>query len=1036
MATTRATGSAGVIREEKDAIDAAREALRQRPGPHNAWLEGQGTGGAGTLAGLALSGGGIRSATFNLGVLQALAANKLLTRFDYLSTVSGGGYIGAWLTAWIHRAACRKVGNADRLRAGGPAARAACADALIDVEKTLGGQPQPDGSSGVEPGQVAWLRTCSRYLAPGAGALGMDSVTLATTWMRNVFLNLLIMAALLSAVLISIRALAVLLHWLIDEKGWLPLGELTAIAGAAFFGAFAVQLCAQDPKQRRAFAHSFLYRWFGDHRWTLWLGVGYLVLAGLWAGAYRPVADAGPKQLGIGVVISVGIGLAAAVAVTLWLGLVIWGKHRRESPSTLAAPLPMPWRKGRHFVEEALIFIAAGAVAVAAAIACMLGVQLLLSYIGRDGMFRIISQMTFAPGLALVAFGICGSLFVGVVGRAYSEASREWWARLNAFFLRTGIALLLLMGLSFGAGAVDWLWERASGWLGALLASGWVASALTALFGSRVRAKDEKRQRRLTSLLNACALLFAAGLVVLASAMVHTGINGVLDLAHRAPALTAGERGPERVEDCVRKVREHVRNEPKLAPEQTATSRMTKELADCVNARVNETAGILQDPRSRNVLLMALAACVAVFVLLGYRVDVNRFSLHDLYKVRLIRCYLGASRSRNPDDPDARAPNLFTGFDLLDDVALDSIAKTQRPLHLLNAAVNLNVQTHLAWQDRKAASFTFSPLHCGFVPPFGEALIMADASGAGRADDRGFVHTERYGSKAAPAAGASAGANEGGVTLGSAVAVSGAAVSPGSGMNTRPALAFLLTLFNLRTGRWSPNPLSANTDKVSPAFGPRWLLRELFGFTNSDGQFVHLSDGGHFENLGIYELVRRECKLIVCVDATADGQRGFGDLGNAIRRCRVDFGAEISIDTRKQLPDSKGTTQALVVSATIRYRGAGGDGRLIYVKPSIPQGKRGLVPRDILSHQVQEPDFPHVSTADQFFSETQFESYRRLGEWAGGKLVEALGKSELPPETPTQSRAFWIGSAALGLVLLKAFVGRGARPAHRPMAAD
>lgn len=131
---------------------------------------------------LCLSGGGIRSATFGLGVLQALAASKLLTKFHYLSTVSGGGYIGSWLTAWCHRAAA----------AGG----------LTTVEDQLGQVEQ-----GKEPLEIAHLRRYSNYLAPRAGLLSADWWSLGTTYLRNLVLNWVLLLPLLFLVLLFPRVL-------------------------------------------------------------------------------------------------------------------------------------------------------------------------------------------------------------------------------------------------------------------------------------------------------------------------------------------------------------------------------------------------------------------------------------------------------------------------------------------------------------------------------------------------------------------------------------------------------------------------------------------------------------------------------------------------------------------------------------------------------------------------------------------------------------------------------------------------------------
>lgn len=986
-----------VIAEERRNIQCVRAELRQRLKSAGRKSSEGGIGDSDFPAGLALSGGGVRSATFNLGVLQALAAEGLLARFDYLSTVSGGGYIGGWLSAWIHRTA-RKGGR--------PVTAQESADALVQVQAALANEKPghdesadeqpPDRAASTaatesepgfippttrEPRTISWLRTCSRYLAPKAGALSIDSVTLVTTWARNVFLNSLIIFSLLAALLLFMRLLADWLHQGLQAS--LPLGELTAALGAACFMTFAVQLYSQDGGVAAVLQRSvFIARWFGSYRWTLGLGFAYLVAAGLWAASFDSGNRDADSLVACGTLVSIGISLLAAGAASLRMERALDMNH---DPSIGPRSGPDP--------REALIFGLAGIVSVAAAVGCFLILRSLLAGDGRD-LAKLIEQMTFAPALALVTFGVCGSLFVGVAGRVYGEGSREWWARLNASFLRAGLIALLVTGLAFGAGLVDWLLERSSGWLGALVASGWVGSALAALLGSRVTAKTDDRQRLLMRVLNACAIVFSAGLVLLASLAVHNGLNAAVRALAPASVTWPGTDSPS---PCAEKVRPHARGEVELDIGETSLQRIADELRTCLSARTTkETAAILGHDQARRVVGYGFLFCLCTFLLLGWRVDVNRFSLHDLYKVRLIRCYLGASRLGSKSGKSDRKPNPFTGFDAEDDFELADISPNQRPLHLVNAAVNLTLDTHLAWQDRKAASFTFSPLHCGFVPPSGEALMSTAAGSDGGMES--FVRTERYGrgweagdAGVVESVQRSVFGKEGeGLTMGSAIATSGAAVSPASGANTQPALAFLLTVFNLRTGRWSPNPRARRTNSVSPRFGPWWLLRELFGFTSMTGSYVHLSDGGHFDNLGVYELVRRRCKLIVCVDASADPNRQFGDLGNLVRRCRVDFGADIDIDTRKLAVDAaKGLSAALVQKGSIAYPDDK-PGVFLYIKPGLVESEPAELARDILSHHVSEPTFPHVTTADQFFNEPQFESYRKLGEYAGLSASKSL----------------------------------------------
>jgi hypothetical protein len=156
-------------------------------------------------------------------------------------------------------------------------------------------------------------------------------------------------------------------------------------------------------------------------------------------------------------------------------------------------------------------------------------------------------------------------------------------------------------------------------------------------------------------------------------------------------------------------------------------------------------------------------------------------------------------------------------------------------------------------------------------------------------------------------------------------------------------------------------------------------MRELFGLTSEEGKYIYLSDGGHFENLGIYELVRRRCRFIVASDAEEDHAFGFGGLGNAIEKCRSDFGIDIDIDVEPIRRRSEvGHSQWHCAVGRIYYSRVdreGRDGILVYIKSSLT----GDEPTDALRYAAANPEFPHQSTGDQWFDESQFESYRVLG---------------------------------------------------------
>jgi hypothetical protein len=306
----------------------------------------------------------------------------------------------------------------------------------------------------------------------------------------------------------------------------------------------------------------------------------------------------------------------------------------------------------------------------------------------------------------------------------------------------------------------------------------------------------------------------------------------------------------------------------------------------------------------------------------------------------------------------------------------------QRPYHILNTALNMSAGENLAWQQRKAGAFFFTPRHCGFQLP-----------ASGDPDDvfGGFVPTRDY----MHSASAFGPTRDEGPMLGSVVAVSGAAASPNWGFHTSTAVAFLLTLFNVRLGRWCPNTARRKVEPYqSPTFGGGLLLQELFGMTDAQSKYVYLSDGGHFDNLGIYELVRRRCSVIVVGDCGQDIPMRFDDLADTLRKCYTDFGACIDLDVG---PAARLTDKGMerfckesVLQGTIRYPTVGNapgfTGRIFLVKPTLRDNIYGQAP-DVRNYALANDDFPQQSTVDQFFDEAQFESYRRLGYLIGSELV-------------------------------------------------
>jgi hypothetical protein len=373
-------------------------------------------------------------------------------------------------------------------------------------------------------------------------------------------------------------------------------------------------------------------------------------------------------------------------------------------------------------------------------------------------------------------------------------------------------------------------------------------------------------------------------------------------------------------------------------------------------------------------LLKCLAVCVVVLVLAASCVDVNRYSLHGVYLNRLIRAYLGASRKESD-----RTPNPVTGLDPDDDniKLADLLAGSDYygPFLIVNTALNLVHGDELAWQERKAASFPLTPVCCGWHGPDGDH----------------FRRTNHYG---------------GGLKMGTAMTISGAAASPNSGYHSSTAVTILLTVFNARLGAWLGNPADDKRwRRDGPPFGLVYLFRELFGLTDARSGYVYLSDGGHFENLGGYELVRRRCRYVVLCDADQDPDHAFDDLGSLIRKCRVDLGIsiELDLDALRLSAESRRCRWHCAIGR-IRYDEVdttATPGTLVYVKPSLT----GDEPADVLHYAAAHPDFPHQTTANQFFNESQFESYRALGQHvAEAVFADSADEAEGRPRSRVGSK--------------------------------
>lgn len=831
------------------------------------------------LTGLAFSGGGIRSATFNLGVIQALAERKLLRQFDYLSTVSGGGYIGAWLAALIRRKANGRVADLEPMLATG-------------AEENIA---------------LRFLRSYSNYLTPRRGLLSADTLAAVATYLRNLYLNL--------TVLILFVIAALLLPWLLivglpELAGLHPLGLNTLLEWSGFhylnalhpiyFGlgglsllvaivavSFNLVACGNQPGV------------FTRQGWVLALVVvPTLVGACLFSyGFYLVPASLADEPLA-------WMKSAAMLYTLLWLygWLLSWvfGKCRHQV-------IKEEMREG-YFdtLRSRLVMLISTLAAGALGGLLLYGLTRGLQYLPPG----IASWWAVGLGTPLILkiFSLVVVAHIGFMRRDFTNQIREWWSRLGGWVIIVALVWLALFAIAvYAAPLLVW----ASNW--AYGAGGiWFASTVSGVLLGAGPATDKPGAVPWKEwLAKSAPWVFITGLLILLSAALQHFLGGATPPA--APQL--GD---------------------------------IRELARHYLAAMNQVRG--------SVLLGVALGCVAAAGVLSWRVDINLFSLYYFYRNRLVRCYLGASRQPQ------RNPQPFTGFDPADDIALADLV--QRPYPIFNTAINLVKGGELAWQQRKAASFSFTPGYCGFA-------LAATAGSTAHCRD-GYRPSSEY-----------IGPN--GAYLGTAMTISGAAACPNMGYHSSPALAVLMTVFNVRLGHWTGNPCHTTAWRAySPKLGGRYLMSELFGLTDSDSPFVYLSDGGHFENLGIYELVRRRCRYIIAMDAGQDAKFDLDDLGNAIRKCYTDFGVKIDIDVSALRPDAAtGLSLWHAAVGSIHYPDAPA-GQLLYFKPTLARD----TPSDILNYAAGNPGFPHQSTADQCFDESQFESYRKLGHYIAARVFD------------------------------------------------
>ncbi len=838
----------------------------------------------GTAWGLSLSGGGIRSATFSLGVLQGLLKSRvrpgavseptadmgpgspLLRQFDYLSTVSGGGYIGGFFGSLFTRGRLRPNQNVPDAQADLDAAEAAYtvlgAEPPGRLRRDMSFDPARPGDT-----MLAWLRENGRYMAPtGSGDLFYAFAMAVRNWVAMQFV-------LGTMILFAFAALAFSRTVLVSS-------------GASFAGV--------------SFANIERSMLPGDSGLIWWspLGWGVIAVALAWVGP---------------------------------AGLAFWQTHPGPGetlaarPRRLSAPVCMIGGMGAFLLALPLI------------------VRYVVNQGADQGPWAHIAYVLWVFGAMSVASVIWYLLTCGGSGNTIATQRVVLTRRLAS-----GLLLLTTIGLvafvDTVAQTIYLQWSQKAAW--ATPAS--IAAVL--VYGVRriALASSEKQRTGLMKMIPLAAIATGAALALLVMLMI------LWDLV----VLWISWGGEPAAQGALIAV---------------------------------------NDYRFKILLITLLAAAVLMREAGKYPGFLNLASLQGLYAARLTRAYLGGSNRERFDNSDRESRSVAEPHRKDPITVEDYYANPLMPIHLVNVCVNQNNDPaeQLVQRDRKGKPLALVP---GGFSLDGKLYAMPDPRASG---------------------------NEMDVELGIGewIGVSGAAVSTGMGRASGFGFSLLLTLANVRLGRWWRSGVfqgeASGTGEQKGAAGEkdaerkgaekkrkrgrgslttqRYLLSELRGsFYGTNRERQYLSDGGHFENTAIYELLNAERKisLVVCADSGCDPNYAFADLANLIRLARIDFGIEIEVDdgvaSHPALGRVFGTVEDFAPGGPVSqkcalllnvFRGSASsdagvpDLKIVLLKPR----RLSTTVADVVQYQKANPEFPQEPTSDQFFDEAQWESYRRLG---------------------------------------------------------
>jgi len=872
---------------------------------------------------LAISGGGVRSATFGLGVLQGLAKSSqlLLDRIGYTSSVSGGSYINSWFCSLIARGGFAEARDMLREQPG------QLSTAIYSKEKTRSQLLLP----------ISHLRQFSSYLTPARGLFSSDTWNIVGAYLLRLVPNATFVSLAATAIILLPYMALDLTSLELKQSPYSMLGLINLTVAMTVYGLFFGRLDLDDAKASKGLA---------SHTAASFAGASILITPFLTTLSFEPVWKHHERWI-----IS---GQAAFITLILILAQIAFVLKTWSNCSTRLAQLKC--------------FPLGTAIGLSSWLLLLRGSRLSLDHRldPNSDLLPLRFQIAFMPLAITIVYLLIGSVYLFLI--RYEDESQEW---LNLVWGATMKWCCLWAAVSFVVLIAPVLWRPVRPWQGLLAIAIWLSlssasvhaafSGRTGRFGGKIA---DPLPDRLTNKRQANSKRLASMFAAIGPSIVICGGLILLALVGRT-------------------IRQYLFSN---------TSFMVSWLKP--TGKSDQTA------------ITELAAFMAISgasLWIAHAMDVNRLSMHNIYRFRLAKCYLAAADliSVNGGDDQGWFNSHSALFIPLAKVGL------QGPYPLISAALNVTKHGSLDFQKRKALNFVFSPLFCGFHHESNQAADSRSDDKAVELVSFAYRSTKEYLSarqKLLRLGRSNTDLDGKEILLSEAMAVSGAAQSPNQGSHTSPAVAVLLTMMNIRLGAWVGNPRSKEGWRTYPSVGAgKLLINELGGNADDEQKEVYLSDGGHFENLGLYELIRRKCRIIIISDADCDPKYEFDDLLNAMERCYVDFGAKIDVDTSALKPDLQSHLSQLPYAVgRVTYANDLEYGAIVLFKPVMTVDAWDVTKR----FDARNPHFPHEPTTNQWFDEEQFEAYRSIGESAIQRFSRDLRAGGCPPPCDVQAWEF------------------------------